>query len=395
VSVAPAAREDAKGVTGAPADAAARSIGDSVSPGSDGVASGKASGSAGGWLRDNLFSSIGNTILTLAAILTLALILPPLFRWSVTQATLWGASKSACIGEGACWVFVRVRLPVFIFGQYPPSQQWRVILAFALLIAFAVPAFRDGMPHRGVFVALLLILFPLLAGLLLSGGALGLTFVDTNLWGGLMLDVVISFVAMAGSLPLGVLLAYGRRSQLAGIRTVSIAFIELWRGVPLLTVLFIAAVLLPLFLPNGMNLDRLIRAMLALILFNAAYMAEVVRGGLQGIDVEQEEAAQSLGLRWWQTQSLVVLPQAMRIIVPGIINTAVDLFKDTTLVTIVGLSDLLGAVNQGLKDPAWLGLAKEGYVFSALMFFLCCFVLSTYGRNFERRLARGQGRAPA
>ncbi|MBV9136110.1 MAG: amino acid ABC transporter permease [Hyphomicrobiales bacterium] len=344
------------------------------------------------WLRRNLFNSPGNSFLTVAALVFLALVLPAAWEWAVSQADLWGDSKGACIDQGACWVFVRVRLPVFIFGQYPPSQQWRVLLAFALLVGFAAPALRDGTPHRALWVVLLLTLFPLLAGLLLVGGVAGLPFVDTTLWGGLMLDVVISFVTMAGSLPLGVLLAYGRRSQLAGIRTVSIAFIELWRGVPLLTVLFMAAVLLPLFLPSGVTVDRLLRAMGALVLFNAAYMAEVVRGGLQGVDAEQEEAAQSLGIGWLQTQTLVVLPQAMRIIVPGIINTAVDFFKDTTLVTIVGLSDLLGAVNQALKDPAWLGLAPEGYVFAAVVFFVCCFAMSAYGRSFERRLARGQGR---
>ena len=363
-----------------------------VAPDEEGAAASNFPRRTAHWLRRNLFDSPANIILTFVALFLLAIVLPAAWGWAVTQADLWGDSKSACVDAGACWVFVRLRLPVFIFGQYPPSEQWRVIVAFALLIGFAVPALRDGTPHRALWVVLLLTLFPLIAGVLLAGGVPGLPFVDTTLWGGLMLDVVISFVTMAGSLPLGVLLAYGRRSQLAGIRTVSIAFIELWRGVPLLTVLFMAAVLLPLFLPNGATVDRLVRAMGALVLFNAAYMAEVVRGGLQGVDTEQEEAAQSLGLAWWQTQTLVVLPQAMRIIVPGIINTAVDFFKDTTLVTIVGLSDLLGAVNQSLKDPAWLGLAPEGYVFAAVVFFICCFAMSAYGRSFERRLARGQGR---
>jgi len=174
------------------------------------------------------------------------------------------------------------------------------------------------------------------------------------------------------------------------VRTLSIGYIELWRGVPLLTVLFMSAVLVPLFLPQGASIDRLVRAMAALVLFNAAYMAEVVRGGLQGVDHGQEEAAHTLGLHWWHVQAFIVLPQALRIAVPGIINTVVDLFKDTTLVTIIGLFDLLGAVEQALKDPAWLGFAKEGYAFSALMFFVCCFAMSAYGRSMERRLSRGQ-----
>jgi general L-amino acid transport system permease protein len=172
------------------------------------------------------------------------------------------------------------------------------------------------------------------------------------------------------------------------MRIFSVAFIELWRGVPLLTVLFMSAVMVPLFLPYGVSVDRLIRAMVAFTLFNAAYMAETVRGGLQGVPVEQEEAAYSLGLKWWQVQLFVTLPQALRIVVPGIVNNFVDLFKDTSLVTIIGLVDLLGAVNQSLKDPAWFGLAKEGYVFTAVIFFVCCFGMSSYSRRFERRLNR-------
>ncbi len=341
------------------------------------------------WIRRNLFSSLGNTMLTLIVAGVLAWLAPPLFRWAVTDATLWGTSKSACIGDGACWAFIRMRLPLFIFGLYPPQEQWRVVLAFLLLVTFSIPVLRETTRHRWAYLVALIGVFPVIAGLLLSGGVAGLPIVDTNLWGGLMLDVTISFVAIAGSLPLGILLAYGRRSRLRIIRNLSVCFIELWRGVPLLTVLFMAAVMLPLFLPHGVTVDRLVRAMVALVLFNAAYMAEIMRGGLQGVDKAQEEAAISLGLRWLPTQILVVLPQAMRIAVPGIINTVVDLFKDTTLVTIVGLSDLLGAVNQSLKDPAWLGLSREGYAFSALVFFVCCFAMSAYGRSVERHLGRG------
>jgi general L-amino acid transport system permease protein len=219
---------------------------------------------------------------------------------------------------------------------------------------------------------------------------LGLGYVDTSLWGGLMLDVIASFVTVAGSLPLGILLAFGRRSQLSGIRILSVGYFEMWRGVPLLTVLFMSTVVMPLFLPDGVSVDRLLRAIAALVLFNAAYMAEVVRGGLQGVPFDQEEAADSLGLRWWQVQAFVVLPQALRTAVPGIINTVVDLFKDTTLITIIGLFDLLGTVEQALKDPAWPGYATEGYVFSAMVFFVCCYTMSAYGRGIERRLSKGR-----
>jgi len=347
-----------------------------------------APGRALDWLRRNLFSSVTNTLLTLLVLGLLALILPPLFDWAIAHATLGGDSRDACTGDGACWTFVRLRLHTFFWGHYPDGELWRLAAAAALLVAFAVPVMRERTRHRGLYVLLLLTVCPLLAGVLLVGGVARLPFVDTSLWGGLMLDVIISFVTVAGALPLGILLALGRRSQLKVMRYFSIGFIELWRGVPLLTVLFMSAVMVPLFLPYGVSIDRLIRAMVAFTLFNAAYMAETVRGGLQGVPVEQEEAAYSLGLKWWQVQLFITLPQALRIVVPGIVNNVVDLFKDTSLVTIIGLADLLGAVNQSLKDPAWLGLAKEGYVFTALVFFVCCFSMSSYGRRFERRLNR-------
>jgi general L-amino acid transport system permease protein len=342
------------------------------------------------WARQNLFSSVFNSILTGIVLLLAWLILPPLFRWAVTHATISGMTRAACTGDGACWTFIRVRFPRFFYGSYPPDQIWRVNVALALLVAFCTPVLREGVRHRWVWVLLLLIVFPVLAAVLLWGGVLGLAYVDTSLWGGLMLDVIASFVTVAASLPLGILLAFGRRSQLPVVRILSVGYIEVWRGVPLLTVLFMSTVVVPLFLPEGFLPDRLLRAIAALVLFNAAYMAEVVRGGLQGVASGQEEAAASLGLRWWHAQAFIVLPQALRIIVPGIINTVVDLFKDTTLLTIIGLFDLLGTVEQALKDPAWLGFATEGYVFSAVVFFLCCYAMSAYGRNMERRLAKGQ-----
>jgi general L-amino acid transport system permease protein len=340
------------------------------------------------WARHNLFGSVFNTLLTLAVLAALLLIVPPLFRWAVTNATISGASRAACGPDGACWTFIRVRLPTFFFGHYPAEERWRIGVAALLVGGCAARVLREHTRHRGVWLLLLLTVAPALAGVLLVGGVAGLPYVDTNEWGGLLLDFIIAFVAVAGSLPLGVALALGRRSRLAVVRTLSVGFIELWRGVPLLTVLFMSAVMVPLFLPGGVDVDRLVRAMAALVLFNAAYMAEVVRGGLQGVPAGQEEAAYSLGLHWGQVQAHVVLPQALRIVMPGIINTVVDLFKDTTLVTIIGLTDLLGAVSQALKDPAWLGFATEGYVFSALVFFVCCFAMSAYGRGFERRAAR-------
>jgi general L-amino acid transport system permease protein len=340
------------------------------------------------WMRRNLFSAPFNGALTIVFLVMACLVLPPLFRWAVTHATISGTTRAACSDDGACWTFIRVRFPHFIYGNYPSDEYWRVDGAFALVAAFCAPALRDNTRHRWLYVLLLLTVAPGLAWILLSGGVFGLTYVDTSLWGGLMLDVIVSFVTVVGSLPLGILLAFGRRSQLRVIQILSIGYIEIWRGVPLLTVLFMSAVVMPMFLPEGISVDRLLRAMAALVLFNVAYMAEVVRGGLQGVPSSQDEAAYSLGLSWWQAQVFVVLPQALRIVVPGIINTVIDLFKDTTLITIIGLFDLLGAVEQALKDPAWLGFATEGYVFSAAVFFVCCFAMSLYGRSMERRLAK-------
>ena len=345
------------------------------------------------WARRNLFAGVGNTLLTLVMVALLALVVPPLLRWAVLDADWWGQSRAACTDGGACWAMITARLASFAYGSYPAAERWRPSLVLLLFLAFAVPAFRERTAARGLWVLLLVAFFPVLAGLLLWGGVLGLAYVDTTLWGGLMVNCVLAFVAVAGALPLGILLALGRRSELRLVRALCVAFIEFWRGVPLLTVVFMATVMLPLFLPQGVNLDRLLRAMLALTLFTAAYMAEVVRGGLQGVGKGQAEAAYSLGLGYWRVQALVVLPQALRTALPSIVNTVIDLFKDTTLVAIVGIFDLLGVVNSALRDQAWLGLAREGYAFAALVFFACCFAMSRLSARLERRLATDRERA--
>jgi general L-amino acid transport system permease protein len=340
------------------------------------------------WVRHNLFSSVGNSILTVLVVAALVLILPGIYEWTIAGATISGDSKAACIGDGACWTFIKVRLPTFIYGHYPPEERWRVHLALILMIAFGLPAMRDRMPHRGLFVVLLLTVFPLFAGVLLAGGVFGLRAVDTNSWGGLLLNVVVSFLVVEASFLLGILLALGRRSVLPVVRLLCVCFIELWRGTPLLIVLIMSAMMVPLFLPEGVTFDRLVRAIVALSLFEAAYMAEAIRGGLQGVPTGQVEAANSLGLRWWQVQAFVALPQALRFAFPAIINTVIDLFKDTTLLLFVGVFDLLSAVNAASKDSAWLGYYREGYVFALVIFFLCCFTMSLHARRFERRLNR-------
>jgi general L-amino acid transport system permease protein len=340
------------------------------------------------WLRRNLFSSIGNTVLTLVVLAVLALALPPLYHWVIAGATISGNTRAACTGDGACWTFIKVRLPTFFYGHYPDAERWRVHFALALLVFFAFPVMRDGTRGRGVFALLLLTVFPVLSGILLVGGVAGLREVDTTLWGGLMLNVVISFLAIEASLLLGILLALGRRSVLPVVRLFSVGYIELWRGMPLLIIVITSATLVPLFLPEGASVDRLIRFIVAFSLFEAAYMAEAIRGGLQGVPTGQIEAAQSIGLRGWQVRAFIELPQALRFAFPSIINTSMDLFKDTTLVLFIGLFDLLSAVVAASKDTAWLGYYKEGYVFAMALFFVCCFAMSLQARRLERRLNR-------
>jgi general L-amino acid transport system permease protein len=343
-------------------------------------------GALAGRVAGNLFSSPLNVALTLVMLGVFWFTLVPLVEWTILKATLFGTTKSDCFEGGACWVFVKQRLPSFFYGRYPAAERWRVDLAAVLLIAFAVPAMMDRLRRRWLAVLLLVGVFPWIAGVLLHGGMLGLAVVDTGLWGGLMLNVVLSFLAVSGSMPLGIILALGRRSEFPVFRLLAVAFIELWRGVPLLTALFMGTVMLPLFMPDGVTVDNVVRAAVALTLFTSAYMAEVVRGGLQAVPLGQVEAAKSLGFGYWTVQGLVVLPQALRLVVPNIVNTVIDLFKDTTLVVIVSLFDLLGVVNQAIKDSAWLGMVKEGYAFALFLFFVCCFAMSLYSRRLERRL---------
>ena len=339
---------------------------------------------AAGWLRRNLFSSVTNTALTVLSVAALVALGRLLLRWSVLAAHWGGIDATGCAAGGACWTFVRLRLPLLVYGHYPEAERWRVALAGALLVA-AVPMLRQGR-HRGRLLTALLL--PALAGLLLVGGVPGLPAVDLDGWGGLMLNVAIAVLVTAAALPLGVLLALGRQSRLPVVRTASAAFIETWRGLPLLGVLFVSAVMVPLFLPNGVSAGRLLRAVVALSLFYSAYMAEVVRGGLQGVASGQDEAGYCLGLRPLQVTWLVTLPQALRQSIPGLVNTAIDLFKDTTLVSIIGLFDLLGTMSQALRDPAWPGLAAEGFTFVSLVLFACCLALSLYSRVVERQLRR-------
>jgi general L-amino acid transport system permease protein len=344
------------------------------------------------WLRQNLFSTWYNTLLTLLCLWLLWQVVPPLLRWAVLEADFNGTSREDCTAGGACWVFIKVRFWQFMYGFYPVDQRWRVNLAFFLLIVTLIPLFLPHMRHKLPLAAGILVFYPIVAYCLFYGGVLGLPVVETALWGGLFLTLVIAGVGIVASLPLGILFALGRRSDMPIVRAICITFIEVMRGVPLITILFMASVMLPLFLPPGVNFDKLLRALVGVSLFSAAYMAEVVRGGLQAIPKGQYEAAQALGLSYWKMMGLIVLPQALKIVIPGIVNTLIGLFKDTTLVLIIGLFDLLGAVQASLTDANWIGFATEGYVFAALGYWVFCFSMSRYSMYVERRLHTGHRR---
>ena len=345
-----------------------------------------------GWLRSNLFSNWFNTLLTLLAIYLVWLIVPPLLQWAVFQADWTGTTRADCTSEGACWVFIKQRFDQFMYGFYPEELRWRVDLTVWLVVIGAAPLFVPMMPRKALYGLVFLVAYPLLAFWLLHGGFLGLSEVETSQWGGLMLTLVIAAVGIAGALPLGILLALGRRSKMPAIRVICVTFIEFWRGVPLITVLFMSSVMLPLFLPEGLSFDKLLRALIGVILFQSAYIAEVVRGGLQAIPKGQYEAAAAMGLGYWRMMGLVILPQALKLVIPGIVNTFIALFKDTSLVIIIGLFDLLNSVKQAAADPAWLGMATEGYVFAALVFWVFCFGMSRYSMHLERKLDTGHKR---
>lgn len=406
-----------------------------------------------GWIRQNLFDSVGNAIMTVVGIAMLALILPPAINWLFIDAVWTGTSRDDCIveGAGACWAFVYAKFGQFMYGRYPDPERWRVDLTGLLLIAGLVPAAIPRVPFKRETVLYLLVVFPIVGFILLTGGnldlsadfwvglailaalslaitalicrnagiapasplkivaamyaALALVFavvsfdfglrpVETQLWGGLLVTLVVAIVGIVASFPLGILLALGRRSKLPAVKLVSVIFIEFWRGVPLITVLFMSSVMLPLFLPDGVNFDKLLRALIGVALFASAYMAEVVRGGLQAIPKGQYEAADAMGLSFWQGIGLIIMPQALKLVIPGIVNTFIGLFKDTSLVLIIGLFDLLGIVSLNFSDANWASpnTPATGFVFAAFVFWIFCFGMSRYSIYMERRLHRGHAR---
>ncbi len=345
-----------------------------------------------GWLRRNLFSSPLNSLLTLFCLYLLYQFVPPIINWAFLDANWVGNTKEACTNDGACWVFIKVRFGQFMFGLYPETERWRVIAAFALIGLLISYLLIDGLPKKKWVAGFTILGFPVVAYALFYGGWFGLPVVETYKWGGLMLTLILSTVGMFFALPFGVVLALGRRSEMPVARSLSVVFIELWRGVPLITVLFMSSVMLPLFMPDNVRIDKLVRALIGISLFQSAYMAEVIRGGLQAMPKGQFEAADALGLSYWQSMYLVVLPQALKTVIPGIVNTFIELFKDTTLVLIIGLFDLLGIIQQAFTDSKWLGFSVEGYVFAGLVYWIFCFSMSQYSQYLERKLHTGHKR---
>ncbi|MBV9078098.1 MAG: amino acid ABC transporter permease [Methylobacteriaceae bacterium] len=334
-----------------------------------------------------LFGTPLDAAISLGCLALICLVGWPLLRWLVLDATFRGATREDCAPGGACWVFVRARFAQFMYGFYPGPERWRVDLAGALLAgAVAVLAWPRLPGRRSLAAAALLILPPL--GLWLLYGGFGLRIVETREWGGLMLTVFLSVYGALIAIPLGVLLALGRQSRLPVLRLIATVFIEFWRGVPIIAVIFLASLLLPLILPEGAGIDRLARAVIGLGLCIAAYMAEAVRGGLQALPAGQAEAAAALGLGYWRTTGLVILPQALRIALPALTNEFIALVKNTSLVLIVSIFDLLGIAQAALADPAWVGKTWEAYAFAGVIYWLACFGLSRWSLAVERRGAR-------
>lgn len=341
------------------------------------------------WMREHLFSTWYNSLLTVLVGYLLVTSVGPLLSWAFLDANFQGSEPSDCTGAGACWLFISQRLNFFIYGFYPDELQWRVDVMFALLAVAFVPQFIERFPGRKWLGLFGMTGLPIIGYFLIPGGLFGLEAVESTKWGGLMLTLILAYIGILASLPIGILLALGRRSDMPIVRGLCVVFIEVWRAVPLITVLFMASVMLPLFLPEGMNFEKLMRALIGITLWQSAYMAEVIRGGLQAIPRGQYEAADALGLGYWKKMGLIILPQALKLVIPGIVNTFIALFKDTTLVLIIGLFDVLGTVQSTVTDPAWQNVAVEGYVFVAFCFWIFCFGISRYSQNLERKLDTG------
>ena len=341
-----------------------------------------------GWTRNNLFNGWFNSILTLVTCFLLWKIVPPLFRWAFLDS-VWSTSGQACReATGACWSIITTNLRFIIFGFFPYDQQWRPLLA--MFILFGLLFYSRDRKHWSKYLGYGWILGLFVMGLLMKGGIFGLKAVESTQWGGLPLTLLLSVFGLTAAYPLGVILALGRQSKMRAVKVICVLYIELIRGVPLISLLFMSSIIFPLFLPEGITINKILRAQVAIILFTGAYIAEVVRGGLQGMSRGQYEAAESLGLNYYLTMRLVILPQALKIVIPPTVSILISAFKDTSLVVIIALWDLLKTTQSVLSNPEWMGFSREAYIFIAILYFLGCFSMSNYSRKLERELSAGE-----
>ena len=340
------------------------------------------------WLRRNLFGNVGNAILTGLAVWALAVTLPGLIRWAVVDAVWSSHDPKACReAAGACWAVVAEKHRVMLFGTFPYDQHWRAMLAVAIVLALmVVSALRRFWSYR-LCAAWVIAAAAVL--ILMLGGVFGLEPIGTHQWGGLPLTLLLFVGTIIGGMPAAILLALGRRSSLPAVRALCTGFIEIVRGVPLIAILFMASLMIPLFMPEGVSVDKVLRAQIGMIAFFAAYAAEIVRGGLQAIPREQYEAADAIGLGYRQSMTRIILPQALAITLPALMNDIIRAFKNTTFVSIIGLFDVLRATSTAIQDPVWTLFATEAYLFIALLYFAFCFTLSRYAAHIERGLAMG------
>ena len=344
-----------------------------------------------GWCKSNLFYDWKTSLGTLLIGVALLTLLPRLFNWTFTDAILNGGYETCHAATGACWAVVKEKFRFILFGRYPHDEHWRAlvctVMLLALIMASCTRAFwKPWLP--ALWIVVLMVYFALM-----RGGVAGLRFVETDLWSGLPLTILLASLSMVMAFPIAVLIALGRRSGMPAIRSLCTVYVELIRGVPLISVLFMASFMFPLLMPQGFNIDVLIRVLAGITLFAAAYMAEVIRGGLQAIPKGQLEAAATLGLSYWQTQRKIVLPQALAMVVPGLMNNFISTFKDTSLVAIVSLYELTGAMGMAMNSDAnWRPFRIEGYLFIALIYFVFCFSMSRYSQWIEAQVNKSRQR---
>ena len=340
-----------------------------------------------GWIKTNLFNGPFNSILTIVTLIFLYYTIPPLIKWAFIDS-VWLTDSQVCReATGACWSVITSNLRFILFGFFPYDSQWRPLLAILILIGLLFYS-RDR-EHWKKHLLYLWIVGLIAMGVLMRGGILGLESVETTKWGGLPLTLLLSVFGLTAAYPLGVILALGRQSQMRGIKILCVIYIEMIRGVPLISLLFMGSIIFPLFLPEGVTINNILRAQVAIILFTAAYIAEVVRGGLQGMSRGQYEAAESLGLNYYLTMRLIILPQALKIVIPPTVSILISAFKDTSLVVIIALWDLLKTSQSVLSNPKWMGFSSEVYIFVGILYFLGCFSMSNYSRKLEKELDTG------